>query len=126
MKYLFLAYNDEQQWEALTVNERNTFDEASSASDKALQESGYLLETADLQISNIATTVCVQRGKIFLADGSLGRINDPLVGIFFINAQDLNKAIQIATQMPQVQKGPIEIRPIMAVEWPLKANKLSN
>jgi hypothetical protein len=111
LNYLFLAYSDEQQWETLPANERATFAEACYASDQALRESGYLLTTGELSGSTVVT-VWVQQGKVSLTDGPFARASKQLVGFFFIEARDLNEAIQVAAKMPQAQRGSVEIRPV--------------
>lgn len=111
MNYLFLAYRDERQWETLPANERATFVEACLVSDQTLQESGYLLAAVELSGSTVMT-VLVQQGKVSLSDGPYSGAGKQLVGFFFIQARDLNEAIQVAARMPQTQRGPIEIRPI--------------
>jgi hypothetical protein len=54
----------------------------------------------------------VQQGKVSLTDGPFARASKQLVGFFFIEARDLNEAIQVAAKMPQAQRGSVEIRPV--------------
>ena len=115
MKYLLLAYEDVQQSGAMTTNERAALGEACLANDEALRKSGHLLAAERLQSSSTATTVRVQNGKLSLADGPLAETKEPLIGLFLINARDLNEAIQVASKMPQARSGPIEVRPVMAL-----------
>ncbi len=112
MKYVFLAYNDEALLHSLPPSELNALGHASIENDEALRASGYLLASKVLQGSDMATTVRVQNGKIILADGPYATTQEQLAGLFFIEARDLNEAIQIASQMPQARGGPIEVRPL--------------
>jgi hypothetical protein len=43
MKYLFLAYGDKRQWEAMSEAEREALTSACAANDEALRLLGYLL-----------------------------------------------------------------------------------
>lgn len=113
MRYLFLAYQDETQLAGLSASERNTFENACRASDELLRQSGYLHAMEHLQSSRTATTVRVLNGPVSVADGPLSETNEQLTGLFFVNARDLNEAIQVASKMPQAGRGPIEVRPIL-------------
>lgn len=113
MKYLFLAYGDEKRLEAMSTSERDAFEDACQANDEMLRQSGHLLTVEGLQSSRTATTVRVHNDKVSVTDGPFVETNEQLIGLFFINARDLNEAIQVASKMPQVRGGPIEVRPMM-------------
>jgi hypothetical protein len=114
MQYLFLAYADAKRLDALSTSERDAFEHACLANDKALRESGHLLTVEALQRNN-TTTVQVHNGKVSVTDCQLAAANEQLVGLFFIDARDLNEAIQVAARMPQASGGPIEVRSMMAL-----------
>jgi hypothetical protein len=112
MKYLFLAYEDENRSATMSTSARDAFERACLANDKALRESGHLLMVEALQRNN-TTTVQVHNGKVSVTDCPLTAANEQLVWLFFIDARDLNEAIQVAAQMPQASGGPIEVRSMM-------------
>ena len=116
MQYLCLAYGDEQQLESMSNSERNALANACLANDEALRRSGHLLTVAGLQGSRSGITVRVRNGKLSVTDGPCAVMKEQLIGIFTINARDLNEAIQLATTMPQARIGPIEVRPIQAFD----------
>jgi hypothetical protein len=118
MRYVLLAYRDEQQLDSMSSSERDALGNACLANDEALRQSGRLLAMEGLQGSSTATTVRVQNGKLSLCDGPYAKTNEQLIGIFTITARDLNEAIQVAAKMPQACGGPIEIRPILAFDQP--------
>jgi hypothetical protein len=113
MKYLFLAYGDERQLDTMSAGERDALVSACLANDEALRQSGHLLAVEGLQGSGGAITVRVQNGKVRVADGPFVETKEQLIGVFTINARDLNEAIQVAAMMPQARGGPIEVRPIV-------------
>jgi hypothetical protein len=115
MKYLLLAYADEQLLDAMSPGERAALENACLANDEALRNSGYLFAVEGLGNSRSATTVRVHRGKLSVADGPYAATKEQLVGIFGISARDLNEAIQVAAAMPQARAGPIEVRPVAEV-----------
>ncbi|MFL5800733.1 MAG: YciI family protein [Roseiflexaceae bacterium] len=118
MKYVFLAYGDERQLDAMSSSEREALGNACLANDEVLRKSGHLLAVEGLQSSRTATTVRVQHGTLSVTDGPFAETKEQLIGIFTIDARDLNEAIQVAAKMPQARGGPIEVRPIMAVDQP--------
>lgn len=116
MKYVLLAYADEQLLDAMPSGEREALANACLDNDQALRESGRLLAAEGLQRSCAASTVRVHNGIVSIADGSYAETAEQLVGIFTIDARDLNEAIQVAAQMPQAHTGPIEVRPVVALD----------
>jgi hypothetical protein len=113
MRYVLLAYGDQQQLDAMSSSEREALGNACRANDQALRNSGHLLAVEGLQSSRSATTVRVHNGKVSVSVGPLAEAKEQLVGIFTIDARDLNEAIQVAAKMPQARAGPIEVRPIV-------------
>lgn len=112
MKYVFLAYRDEKWWADLSASERAAFEQACQAREQDLIHSLHLIDVKDLQ-NNTTLTVRIVNGKISLTDGPVAGSQEQLIQLLFIQASDLNAAIQIASKMPQAQAGPIEVRPIM-------------
>jgi hypothetical protein len=112
MRYILLAYGDEQQLGAMSSSEREALGNACLANDQALRESGHLLAVEGLQSSRSATTVRIQHGSLSVTVGPLAETKEQLIGIFTITARDLNEAIQVAARMPQARGGPIEVWPI--------------
>lgn len=116
MRYVLLAYGDEQRLEALSGTERDALGSARLDSDEALRKDGRLLAVEDLQPSRGAITVRVQNGKLCASAGPYAETKEQLIGIFTITARDLNEAIQVVATMPQAWSGPIEIRPSVAFD----------
>ncbi len=59
MKYLFLAYNDEKWWEALSAGEHNAFKDDCLVNNEILRQNGHLLAGEGLHGNSAATTVRV-------------------------------------------------------------------
>ncbi len=112
MKYLLLTYEDEDWLATMTPSEYDAFESACRSSAEGLRQNGRLLAAADLQSSHTATTVRVNQGQVAITAGVFNEPNEQLMGLFFIEARDLNEAIQVAAQMPQMRGGPIEVRPL--------------
>lgn len=113
MKYLFLAYEDVNQWANVPEGERELIEEACTAQEQELRQSGYLVAFEDFQSNQTVVTVQIANGKLSLSDSTLAETKKRLIQLFIINARDLNEAIQLVSRMPQTQKGVIEVRPLL-------------
>ena len=122
MKYVFLAYRDEKQWDAMSASERDALEHAGQANEQDLRQSGHLLAVEGLQSSHTAITVRIVNGKVSLTDGPCTETQWELIRLFFINGRDLNEAIRVVSKMPQAREGPIEVRPVMELDRPRKSN----
>lgn len=111
MEYVLLAYRDEKRWQAMSAGERVAFEEACQASEQDLIHSHHLTDVKGLQ-NNTALTLRIVNGKVSLSDGPVAGGQERLIQLLFIQARDLNAAIQIASKMPQARAGPIEVRPV--------------
>ena len=112
MKYILLAYRDEKRWASMSASERAAFEQACQASEQDLIGSLHLIDVQRLQ-DYTALTVRIVDGNLSITDGPMLVGQEQLVQLLFIQAKDLNAAIQIASQMPQARGGPIEVRPIV-------------
>ena len=112
MKYLCMVLVDEKKLHALSESELQTLDDASLAFDDTLRKKGHLLAAQALESVSTATIVRVRGGKVSVTDGPFAETNEQIGGFLLIEAQDLNEAIQLASKVPAIQLGGIEIRPI--------------
>jgi hypothetical protein len=111
MKYLCIVYAEERAFDAMSEREIEALDEASLANDDELRRSGHLIVAQALQPVATATTVRVRNGRMSATDGPFAETTEQLGGFVFIEARDLNEAIQIAGRMPMATVGSIEVRP---------------
>ena len=105
MKYLCLVYLEQEKLHAVP-------DRECMACGDGFRKSGLLVAAEALQPVDTATTVRVRNGRVSITDGPFAETKEQLIGIFTINARDLNEAIRVASKMPQARGGPIEVRPI--------------
>jgi hypothetical protein len=83
----------------------------SLAYDDVLWNSGYLLANQALQSVHAATTILPREGKMLRPDGPFAETKEQIGG-FILAARDLNEAIQLASGLPSVRLGGVEVRPI--------------
>ncbi|MBD0314145.1 MAG: YciI family protein [Microcoleus sp. T3-bin5] len=112
MKYVLLIYLEEN---ALSQTEREDCYVKSAELAQQLNSKGQYLATAPLHPISTATSIRVRDGKSLVTDGPFAETREQLGGFFLIDAQDLDEAIAIAAQLPAVQVGTVEIRPVIEV-----------
>ena len=67
-----------------------------------------------LQLPETATTVRVEDGRTLTTDGPFAELKEAIGGYLFVDADDLDAAIQIASTIPAARMGgAVEVRPIV-------------
>lgn len=112
MKYLCLAYEEENTLNALSRSEWDALRSETLAYLEELRKSGHLISAEPLKSARTATTVRVRDRKVSMTDGPFAETKETLGGFFLIKARDLNEAIQVASKWPSARLGSIEVRPI--------------
>jgi hypothetical protein len=112
MKYLCLAYEEEQKLNALSEREWHALRDETVAYVEELRKRGQYVTSAALQSVHTATTVRMRHGRLSATDGPFAETKETLGGIVLIEARDLNDAIQVAANWPSARIGSIEVRPI--------------
>ena len=119
MKYMLLIHQgdtptprDPDAWARLSEDEQK----AVYGAYKAINETPGVSPGLQMESPETATTVRVQDGKTLTTDGPFVEIKEAIGGYFFYEADDLDAAIELASQIPAARMGgAIEVRPI--VEW---------
>jgi hypothetical protein len=113
MKYMLLIYLDEL---AISESEREECYKESTLLAHQLKSSGQYLSANPLQPTALATSVRVREGKRFITDGPFAETREQLGGYYLVDASDLDEAINIASRIPMIRKGTVEIRPVIELE----------
>jgi hypothetical protein len=95
MKYMCLGYFDEAKFMSLSEGERTELMDACMAYDEELQKNGSWVS-----------------GEVAITDGPYAETKEQIGGVLYLEAVDLNHAIQIMSKHPGVKIGPFEIRPV--------------
>jgi hypothetical protein len=112
MRYLCLAYEAEETFNAMPQGECEALRRETLAYVGALRQSGQLIHTNGLQSARTAVSLRVRNGKLSVTDGPFAETKEQLGGFFLIDARDLNEAIQVASKWPGARFGHIEVRPV--------------
>src|SRR6478672_5046918 len=113
MKYLCLIYESEKDWQNISHADGEAIINEYFASTENIRQNGKYLAGEALQPTATATTVRVRNGKVSTTDGPFAETKEQLGGFYFIEAKDLNDAIQVASKIPGAKSGSVEVRPVM-------------
>ncbi|MFG0294531.1 MAG: YciI family protein [Maioricimonas sp. JB045] len=111
MKFVCLGYLDADAWEKLSEQERAAFMEECFAYDDELRRGGHFLRGEALQGPDKGVTLRQRDGRTEVLDGPFTETKEVLGGILYLEANDLNHAIQLMSKHPGVRVGPFEVRP---------------
>jgi len=116
MKYMLLIHQGttplpgSEEWESLSAEEKGGVYGAY----KAVNETLGVTPGERMQPPEAATTVRVKDGKTLTTDGPFVELKDAIGGYLFLEADDLDAAIQLASIIPAARMGGgIEVRPLV-------------
>jgi hypothetical protein len=81
---------------------------------------GAYVSAEALDADTTATIVRGGHGSYVQTDGPFAETKEMLAGFYLVDVASLERAIEIAQQIPEVQAGAasIEVRPVISYEWP--------
>jgi hypothetical protein len=112
MKYALLIYTrgTVEEYERLSEEERQSITDEYLA---LAQEPG-VLGAEQLQPAESATTVRVADGKTLTTDGPFADTKEILGGLYLVEANDLDRALELAERIPAARLGgAVEVRPLV-------------
>jgi hypothetical protein len=116
MKYMLLIHHGAtavpgtDAWEGLSNEEK----QGVYAAYKALNETPGFTPGVRMDDPQTATTVRVQDGRTLTTDGPFVDVKEALGGYGFLEADDLDAAIEVASRIPAASMGgAVEVRPIV-------------
>ena len=118
MQYLLLIYENEKAAAGLSEAEQGKIFQEYMDYSKDIRRSGHYVTGHALEPVSTATTVRVKNGKTVTTDGPFAETREQLGGFYMVEAKDLDEAIKLATGIPAVRTGSIEVRPIMPTPPP--------
>ena len=115
MKYLCLAYYDVPTYEALTAEQKAALYPRCKPHDEALRATKKLVVSASLGAP--ARTARTRAGKMSIIDGPYVETKEQIGGLFIVEAEDAEQAMEVAAKHPAAQMGEelgwvVEVRPI--------------
>lgn len=112
MKFLCMVFVDEEKLEALSPAESQALDDISLDYDSTLRQHGHFLAAQALQSVRTAAVVRIRDGQVKVTDGPFAEAREQVGGFILIEARDRDEAIEVASRIPAIQLGGIEVRPV--------------
>jgi hypothetical protein len=112
MKYALLIFQGQSNgaWDNLTEDEQNSI----LGEYMAIAQAPGAVGGDQLQPPDTATTVRVEDGRTLTTDGPYAETKDVLGGFYLFEADDLDRAIEIASRIPAARLGgAVEVRPVV-------------
>ncbi len=79
----------------------------------SLVAAGVMVSGAPLESTEKATTVRVRDGEVQQTDGPFAETQEILGGYYLVDVPDLAAAVELASQMPNIEYGSVEVRPVV-------------
>lgn len=112
MKYLLLIGINPASFPTDAAEQAAMSAEYTTLTQKLLA-SGEMTGGEQLAGVDTATSVRVRDGRTLVTDGPFAETTEQLGGYYVVDVPDLDRAIEIAAQIPAVHGGVIEVRPIV-------------
>ena len=112
MKYMLQIYGNDtrEEFQARPEAEQKEL----YAAWGAINQTPGVTPGAEMDAPATATTVRVQDGETLITDGPFVDVKEALGGIFYLEADNLDAAIELASRIPTARMGgAIEIRPLV-------------
>jgi hypothetical protein len=121
VNYLILIYHNPEAmaaWQKMTDAERGRGLRVYSQLNEELAVSGELVATQALADSSRAKRVTSQEGRILTTDGPFAEAKEELAGIYLVDCDSAERAVEIAARIPEARMGLVEVRPTMVYDMP--------
>ena len=112
MKYLLIAFQDQEKLDAYSDAEFVQIMERVQLYLEELRDHGNLVDASRLQPSSSGAVIKVRGGQMSITDGPFIETREQIAGYYLIEANDLNDAIRIAAKSPSAHLGTVEVRPL--------------
>lgn len=113
MKYLAMIYNNPDAFESLSEKDRDAMMTEADAFIKEFQDSGEFLGGSALAHPATGKTIRVRHGKTQATDGPFAEAKEYLAGYYVIDADSIDRAVEIVAKDPAARFWAVELRPIM-------------
>lgn len=112
MKYLCIAFQDQQKLDAYNDDEFGEIMERVKLYLEELQSNGNFVDASRLEPASSGAVVRVRGRHLSVTDGPFIETREQIAGYYLIEANDLNDAIRIASRSPSAHLGTVEVRPL--------------
>jgi hypothetical protein len=112
VKVMALIYGDASRWEGLSDAEREAVYERYRAFANEAREADVMIGGEELASPRDATTVQLRGDETLVTDGPYAEVKEALGGVFVLEVESMDDAIEYAAKIPGAEHGAIEVRPL--------------
>jgi hypothetical protein len=119
VKYLILIYGNPASraiWEGFSDAQRAEGLAYYAALNEDLVVSGEMIASAALADPSLARRVLVREGQTITSDGPFAEVKEHLAGIYLVECEGLERAVEVAARMPEAALGLVEVRPVRELD----------
>lgn len=116
MKYMILIHHNpanRELWESLPDAERAADMDAYQALTDELISSGEFVASEALADTSETKRVTVRDGRPMTSDGPFAEAKEFLAGFYLVDCESIDRAIEIASRLPDAEVATIEVRPVL-------------
>jgi len=116
MKYVLLIYSNPESrgvWAGLSEAESGAGLRAYTGLTGDLDASGELLAAAALAPASRGRRVTARAGRPVTTDGPYAEAKEYLAGVFLLECESLERAVEHAARIPEAAYGLVEVRPAL-------------
>jgi hypothetical protein len=124
MKFLLLVHHNETAFSTMSDTIKRDMLAESIRVTHELHARGQYMHASPLMPSAEGARVRVRDGKHSVTDGPFVETHEQIAGYFFVEAQSVDEAIDIAARIPGARLGYVEVRQVREIDG-LPNHKLS-
>jgi hypothetical protein len=113
MKYLALLFAEESAYDHMSEEDFGALIGEHQSFTEKYEAQGKVLGGEALKPISSATTVRVREDKVQITDGPFAETKEQLGGFYILNCENLDEAIKMVQEIPDIKLGSVEIRPVM-------------
>ena len=115
MRYAILIYADEAGVDATPDGMKAMFDEYRGY-ERWLADRGIKRGAEALYPTDQATTLRVREGEVMTIDGPFAETKEQLGGLYVLECEHLDEALEAARACPGSRHGSVEVRPVVDLD----------
>ena len=118
MKYMLLIHTSKDRWETLTQQDKEGFLAEYISFTEKITASGEHIDGAPLAHRSSSRAVRVRHDHVQVEDGPLTDADEYLSGYYLVECADLDRATEIAAEIPDAKLNVVEIRQLAPMGVP--------
>lgn len=116
MRFLLIVHHNETAFAAMNDTVKHDMLAESVGVTHALHARAQYIDASPLKPGTSGARVSVRNGKASVTDGPFVETREHIAGYFFIRAENLAAAVEVAKVIPGARLGYVEVREVLEIE----------